>query len=399
MLLTYFPHSSIKSTFIKKIIKAIFYLLSVYVFCSSVFAIKVVVIEDPSERQQIFTRLGALKSTEDKDKVILQVQIDGLAYNKYSSGSIKSGINKEAIYVDSYKGNEHTVEAYAQELRKRGFPHESISLLIILEHGFPRAPDDMIQKLKQAHDLVIKQSEELKRQEQEGIFDVRDVITVYTDTRKATDEKLQRYVQERYKPQYDLWIRAAQSYRGEEGTLTKPAQEAVSQIEALDNSVYKAVSFPKLRPIASEDEAVKVKLELFCNQWGSHAEDAFIRKLLYDVKSNNFSRVPRTIDIYGTKDPCFQCQVKLQWLANALKKEFSQLLSLTDQKNYNLVIRYFSKDSFTTQCAIPGVLPHDRMYCTRPSHEQKLDGTDRALVKLFIFDAGDQSYKPEVHLL
>jgi hypothetical protein len=108
-----------------------------------------------------------------------------------------------------------------------------------------------------------------------------------------------------------------------------------------------------------ERDANEFLLELFCRQWGKEAEDALIFNILQNLEK--YGRIPEVIEIYGNKDPCFQCQVKLQWLADNLTKMIVQtraeygLPALTHEPGKKLTIKYYAKEEYQGPCLHVGM--------------------------------------------
>jgi hypothetical protein len=114
----------------------------------------------------------------------------------------------------------------------------------------------------------------------------------------------------------------------------------------------------------------ELQLRLYCKYWGNHAEDALIYRVLQNL--NAYGRSPNKIEIYGNKDPCFQCQVKLQWLADYLKT----------------TIVYYSNDAYHGPCLhIDAPCMVVNYFSTRPQRES-------GKIKKFTFERDDPFLHP-----
>lgn len=117
-------------------------------------------------------------------------------------------------------------------------------------------------------------------------------------------------------------------------------------------------------------------MELFCAQHCGHTEDALIHKTMQEIE--NFGKVPGKIEIFGNIDPCPQCQIKLQWLADILPKKIAEK---TGAKNPGcLEICYYSKHQHGEHCIVSNCFGKD-LSTRRGNENNKL--------KVFIFSTGD----------
>lgn len=124
-------------------------------------------------------------------------------------------------------------------------------------------------------------------------------------------------------------------------------------------------------PMVERDS--EAHLKLFIQNWGKHAEDALILQILDNVRK--FGKIPKKIEIYGTKDPCFHCQMKLQWLADLLRgkierAEMNQFIKVTEPSP-ETEICYYSKKDFESECVMMQVptTQKSRRYTTRTLNE------------------------------
>lgn len=124
-------------------------------------------------------------------------------------------------------------------------------------------------------------------------------------------------------------------------------------------------------PVVETDRDAHVKL--FLQNWGKHAEDALILQVIDNVRK--FGKIPKKITIYGTKDPCFHCQMKLQWLADLLRKrivgaDLNQFIQTADASP-EVEICYYSKKEFESECVMMQVptAQKSRHYTTRTMQE------------------------------
>jgi hypothetical protein len=128
-----------------------------------------------------------------------------------------------------------------------------------------------------------------------------------------------------------------------------------------------------------DDGSLKeLRLRLYCKYWGSHAEDALIYKMLLGLKEDPNAKIPKVIEIYGNKDPCFQCQIKLQWLVDLLAHE--------DKSEH--IIHYYSKEEFIDQCLyvdLPQMVTN--CFTTRKPEEKNK-------IKKFTFVSGNELSHP-----
>ncbi|EKE01165.1 MAG: hypothetical protein ACD_21C00201G0003 [uncultured bacterium] len=83
---------------------------------------------------------------------------------------------------------------------------------------------------------------------------------------------------------------------------------------------------------------------------GQHAEDAVIFSILSDIESGDIKKQIKTIEIYGSKDPCFVCQVKLQHLANTLNRRIQAKNPESNTENTKLTIYYYSNRQCKMHC-------------------------------------------------
>jgi len=96
-------------------------------------------------------------------------------------------------------------------------------------------------------------------------------------------------------------------------------------------------------------------LEVFLDKC-LHAESLFIDKLLHDffLDDNKAEQRINYINIFGNRDPCFQCQLLLHKLADLIGQQCaSPITQPAFQK-----IRYYSENSFTGPCFLPPKLCH-----------------------------------------
>jgi len=197
---------------------------------------------------------------------------------------------------------------------------------------------------------------------------------------------LQRYAQnvktfaKKMQPLYK-WSSAMKSLRHQhngECSDCEISQSDVNNLETLKNSErFEKFVSNEFHLSADTTDIKDIMLQLFVNKWGKHAEDAFIHQFLQQLdKRNSISEkieIPKKIEIYGTEDPCFQCQMKLQWLANSYVKLIhihnKKLSSATPPQHVeistppqHLEICYYAKNRFNGMCV-----------CSNPN--KKFEGT------------------------
>lgn len=124
-------------------------------------------------------------------------------------------------------------------------------------------------------------------------------------------------------------------------------------------------------------------MRFFCKIWGREAEDAFIHhifdKQLFTKFSADLTR-PIQIDIYGTEDPCFQCQIKLQWLANLLSEK---------NNSSEVKICYYSQDNYNGPCELQSSCIKGKETIMSENYNTREGGDDNHKLYKFIFISGE----------
>lgn len=165
-----------------------------------------------------------------------------------------------------------------------------------------------------------------------------------------------------------------------ENVLSNINQKLADEKSLLSIVGSKFKNAPSVQPETQYDGRSGGKL--FLQRWGREAEDALIFQLLRHVEK--CKNIPTKIEIYGTLDPCFQCQIKLQWMADLLggelkiargnrKIKFYQNGLIKEKHGQEVQIHYFSKKGIETNCVIdklPSNVVRTDSYTTRMASEK-----------------------------
>lgn len=294
-----------------------------------------------------------------KGKVILQVTIDGRPYGKYSSGLKKDGDIKGFLFVDSANFETTLEEEYARIMQENNFPHEEINFYAVVDRT---SPDSVINKIKNIAEKQIAKSYGNVISNEPFAKDM-SLFSEYADALAKHYREVKNYFQPKNRTSHGLekWKNSVESLQfidkdDYENRVSNKIRDNYSTITESDQMVSQTVrntndSTTPLVGLPTEDinnlTAVKNLLMSFLSLSGTHCEDAFIGSFIRDIEMNNFEidsfGDEINIKMYGSTDPCFQCQLKLQWLSNVLSEKLS---------NKPVTITYYSDNEHSCRLLI-----------------------------------------------
>jgi len=162
-------------------------------------------------------------------------------------------------------------------------------------------------------------------------------------------------------------------------TINKAKKQIKETIAFTDDEISKSTE-PK--------DINQQSLELLCWYFGADAEDALIHKLLSEIEF--LGNLPKEIEIFGDKDPCPQCQFKLQWLADEIKRKS------TGSDDSPVKVCYYAEKSYgAPYCVVSTSVPliykyNDDRSSVVNSYETRKGGKKDSKLKVFLFESGKE---------
>lgn len=333
-------------------------LIAFFIFPVVAFSVGYEIIDDVHPRyNEIIQRLPKQKASP----AILHVYFDGIPYgNRFLSGSNKpkmGDICPALLFSNKPNPNpDKFAEKAATLLGKHMFPIDRFNSVIILWEGLKnKGTEKNINQLESTLITLVGVLKRVKSAEDKKEYNpLKKKISVYTQTNSFLS-KLKEYLEKRkeiYKweqawkqtqyaknylsPEEQKYIKSY-NYANEIDEFYKKIQEHHDKLKGATGVKEQIHTYEKYY-IEPKQDPYKLKLKCFCDIRGKHAEDALILSVLQ--KLQNYSKIPLIIEIYGSEDPCFQCQVKLQW--------FSSILVGNSQPP--IEIYYYSKNGFEGNC-------------------------------------------------
>ncbi len=367
------------------------YMLSIaiiaFTFFEPVFAVKAIPIsKDNPEYQILIGRfpdvdaiMDQLTSAKSRDSIpaILKVRFDGIpecaiflsGQNTYPSGGIcpLSIFQKDAFEKEA-----------AQLLSSHSFPLEkfNFAMLLVAEKSNILGKAGRLSEQRATLEKKYRNLEQFEKETRESgdRFEKLEKAAKYLNELCLVRQEAIKYLMD-YAYEISLWEQLSKIYVGSayaKDAATSDIDSIKKVIETIDGHKGEAAEVMRFiekdpffaqfllcygggsSPKEDEKQAQAGFLKLFCRYWEKEAEDALIFKILQNLEK--YDRIPRVIEIYGNKDPCFQCQVKLQWLADNLAKKIidarkrHSLPIPTRAPEEKLTILYYAKDECQAPC-------------------------------------------------
>ncbi|EKE01153.1 MAG: hypothetical protein ACD_21C00202G0002 [uncultured bacterium] len=323
-------------------------------------------------------------------------------------------------------------DAYERILSDNKFPFDRFSTAYLLEEGVEEIKRGVVSSLTSLILTVGEQYKEVQKHSNTAKScsnnpgQLQKSLTMLDKALSAAHQQAREYLSgyvSKVLPLEQLHLYAhEQGYTKEKLSVTsfKSIDDVIYAMSAIRKDQYLASSLEPL--ILSYDAQIQplqtVKFStLFCRHCGRHAEDALIYEILRNLEK--YDEIPEVIEIYGNKDPCFQCQIKLQWLADNLagmiesarsdglpqliistkvsaegKEEIVKLPLTADNKGkrVKLEIVYYSKNAFKGPCFVDlskldMKAPESKEFVTRTESERSETLEENPILK-FKFTEG-----------
>ena len=397
------------------IVNKFLWLICVIIFyCSSVFAVQVQIIEiGHRDYKKVNAYIDEVAQKAGESTTVLKVYINDYPEVVFSSG--KNKIPGSMRPEDFFKDDSFHQEA-ACLLYEHNFPIDKFYFPMILEKGISNVSQMngkgvrlftgleknlfALKALKASLDVLRDPSMEIPK----GVIEERigtTQISVQKDVKDYVGEK---------GAEEEIWLLCEKLFQASYHDIEVPPgtpKSIFEEIEFKNKTIGSRISMldkeKKILPIIlsslpeserelkvwleksvidikDNSELREMQLRLYCRYWGKHAEDALIYKIL--TRFRDYRQIPRVIEIYGSEDPCFQCQIKLQWLADHLAEISSKFGGINTTP---ITIIYYSKRGACAQCLYIGMPPLVvNCFTTRKPEEI-------SKIKQFVFIAQDSS--------